>query len=416
MFFLPACVSIEKEGSITNSGRWMQWRYPGPKPLGQSKPDGDIAYELFLAVREAYTKAKGAFPEPILGANLKDWGDGHSFDPQKLARLINGYYVKDVTVKAPDGTETTYKAGSQVTTFANLRDDGSTTCGDWIYCGSYVDPDPAKGNLAARMSRDQTPEQAKVGLFPNWAWAWPLNRRVLYNRAGVDAKGQPLQPQKAVLAWDEAAKKWVGDIPDGSGAPGAIHPFIMQTHGLGQLYGPGLNDGPFPEHYEPLEGPIASQPFSKQLHNPAALIFPGEEALRSVADPAFPVVCTTMRVTEHWQTGLMTRWTPWLLEAEPQMFCEMSFALAKERGIENGDKVVLQNKRGKIWAIAMVTNRMQPMTILGKTTHQVAIPWHFAWVWPADGGDSANLLTPSVGDANTGIPETKAFMVNVAKA
>ena len=416
VFFLPACVSIEKEGSITNSGRWMQWRYPGPKPLGQSKPDGDILYELFMAVREAYKKGKGAFPEPILGANLADWGNGHAFEPQKMARLINGYYVKDVTVKAPDGTETTYKAGSQVTTFANLRDDGSTTSGDWIYCGSYVDPDPAKGNLAARMSREQTAEQAKVGLFPNWAWAWPLNRRVLYNRAGVDAKGLPLQPDKAVLAWDETAKKWVGDIPDGGGAPGAIHPFIMQTHGLGQLYGPGLNDGPLPEHYEPLEGPIAAQPFSKQLHNPAALLFPGEEALRSVADPAYPVVCTSMRVTEHWQTGLMTRWTPWLLETEPQMFCEMSHALAKERGIQNGDKVILQNKRGKIWAIAMVTNRMQPMTVLGKVTHQVAIPWHFAWIWPADGGDSANLLTPSVGDANTGIPETKAFMVNVTKA
>lgn len=415
VFMLPACVSTEKEGSITNSGRWMQWRYQGPKPLGQSKPDGDIVYELFLAVREAYKKNQGAFPEPILGANIKDWGDGHVFEPHKVARMINGYYLKDVTGKGPDGADVVYKAGSQVASFANLKDDGSTVSGDWIYCGSYTDTDPVKGNKAARQSLEQTPEQAKVGLFPNWTWAWPVNRRVLYNRAGVNAKGVPYQPQKAVMAWDEVGKKWVGDIPDGNGAPGTIHPFIMQQHGMGAIYGPGLNDGPFPEHYEPMEGPIAAHPFSKQRSNPAALIFPGEEANRSVADPNFPIVCTSIRVTEHWQTGLMTRWTPWLLEAEPQMFCEMSFDLAKERGIQNGDKVILKNKRGTLWAIAMVTNRMKPMTILGKVTHQVAIPWHYGWVWPAEGGDSANLLTPSVGDANTGIPESKAFMVNVAK-
>ena len=416
VFMLPACVSTEKEGSITNSGRWMQWRYQGPKPLGQSKPDGDIIYELFLAVREAYKKSKGAFPEPILGANIKDWGDGHVFEPHKVARMINGYYLKDVQGKGPDGADIVFKAGSQVTSFANLKDDGSTVSGDWVYCGSYTDPDPATGNKAARHSLDQTPEQAKIGLYPNWTWAWPLNRRVLYNRASVNAKGVPYQPQKPVMTWDDAGKKWVGDIPDGNGAPGAIHPFIMQQHGMGAIYGPGLNDGPFPEHYEPMEGPLAVHPFSKQRTNPAALIFPGEEANRSVADPNFPIVCTSIRVTEHWQTGLMTRWTPWLLEAEPQMFCEMSFDLAKERGIQNGDKVILKNKRGTLWAIAMVTNRMKPMTIMGKVTHQVAIPWHYGWVWPADGGDSANLLVPSVGDANTGIPESKAFMVNLAKA
>ncbi|MBI4804770.1 MAG: formate dehydrogenase-N subunit alpha [Desulfovibrio sp.] len=416
VFFLPAAVSTEKEGSITNSGRWMQWRYGGPKPLGQCKPDGDIIYELFMKVRDLYKKGKGAFPAPILGANIDDWGDGHTFDPHKVARLINGYYLKDVKGKAPDGSEIVYKAGTQVASFANLMDDGSTCSGDWVYCGSYTDTDKAKGNKAARRSIEQTPEQAKVGMFPNWSWSWPVNRRVIYNRASVNAQGVPYQPDKPVLAWDATGKKWTIDVVDGGGDPGAKHPFIMQQHGLGALFGPGLNDGPFPEHYEPMECPIPAHPFSKRLNNPAALIFPGEEAKRSSCDPRYPFVCTSIRVTEHWQTGLMTRWTPWLLEAEPQMFCEMSNELATLRGIKNGDKVLLENPRGQVWAMAMVTNRLKPMMVMGNKVHLVAIPWHYGWVWPKEGGESANLLTPSVGDANTGIPETKAFMVNVKKA
>jgi len=412
VFFLPCAVSYEKQGSITNTGRWMQWRYVGPKPKGKCKPDGDMIYELALKLQELYKKEKGAFPAPILGFNTGDWGNGHEFDPHKVAKLINGYYLKDTVVKAPDGTESIMKAGSQVNGFPNLKDDGSTCCGNWIYCGSYTD----KGNLAERRDKTQTPEQAKVGMFPNWTWAWPLNRRVLYNRASVDLSGKPYQPQKPVLAWDEAGKKWLIDIPDGGGAPGTKHPFIMRTHGMGQLYGPGLNEGPFPEHYEPMECPIAEHPFSKRLNNPAALIFAGEEKKRAVCDPRYPFVCTSIRVTEHWQTGLMTRWQPWLVEAQPQIFCEMSAELAELKGIKNGEKVILENQRGELWAIAMVTNRLKPMNIMGTPTHLVAIPWHYGWIWPKDGGDSANLLTPSVGDANTGIPETKAFMVNVKKA
>jgi len=412
VFFLPAAVSVEKEGSITNTGRWMQWRYAGPAPRGKCKPDGDIIYELALKLRELYTKEKGTFPDPILGLNVGDWGDGHTFDPHKVARLINGYYLKDTVVKAADGTETIMKAGSQVNGFPNLKDDGSTCSGCWVYCGSYTD----KGNLSERHDKTQTADQAKVGMYPNWTWAWPLNRRVLYNRASVDLTGKPYQPQKPVLAWDEANKKWIIDVVDGGGDAGAKHPFIMQSHGLGALYGPGLNEGPFPEHYEPMECPITEHPFSKQLQNPAALLFAGEDKKRSVCDPRYPFVCTSIRVTEHWQTGLMTRWQPWLIEAQPQMFCEMSEELAELKGIKNGDKVILENPRGELTAVAMVTNRLKPFEILGNTTHLVSIPWHYGWVWPKEGGDAANLLTPSVGDANTGIPETKAFMVNVKKA
>jgi formate dehydrogenase major subunit len=412
VFFLPCCVSVEKEGSISNSGRWMQWRYAGPKPMGATKPDGDIIYELALKIRELYKKEKGAFPDPILGLNVDDWGDGHVFDPHKVAKLINGYFLKDTTIKGADGKETVYKAGSQLPSFVMLQADGSTCSGNWIYAGSYTD----KGNMAARRDKTQTPEQEKVGLFPNWTWSWPVNRRVIYNRAGVDLQGKPWAPNKPVLAWDAANKKWLIDVVDGGGDAGAKHPFIMQKHGMGAIYGPGLNDGPLPEYYEPLECPVTEHPFSKQLNNPTALIFADEAHKRTTCDPRFPFVCTPYRVTEHWQTGVLTRWLPWLTEAQPQMFCEMSEELAELKGIKNGEKVILENPRGQLWAIAIVTKRFKPFEVMGNPVHVVGIPWHYGWVWPKDGGDAANLLTPAVGDPNTGIPETKAFMVNVKKA
>lgn len=412
VFFLPCAVSVEKEGSISNSGRWMQWRYAGPKPMGESKPDGDIIYELAMKIRELYKKEKGAFPDPVLGLNVDDWGDGHVFDPHKVAKLINGYFLKDTTIKGADGKETVYKAGSQVPSFVMLQADGSTCSGNWIYTASYTD----KGNMSERRDKTQTPEQAKIGLFPGWTWSWPVNRRIIYNRASVDMTGKPWAPQKPVLAWDGANKKWLIDVVDGGGDAGAKHPFIMQKHGVGQIYGPGLNDGPLPEYYEPLECPVTEHPFSTQLNSPTALMFAEDAHKRTTCDPRFPFVCTSYRVTEHWQTGVLTRWLPWLTEAQPQMFCEMSEELAELKGIKNGEKVILENPRGQLWAIAIVTKRLKPFDVMGNPVHVVGIPWHYGWVWPKDGGDAANLLTPAVGDPNTGIPETKAFMVNVKKA
>jgi formate dehydrogenase major subunit len=412
VFFLPCCVSIEKEGSISNSGRWMQWRYPGPKPLGESKPDGDIIYELFEKIRELYKKDGGAFPDPILNLNW-DVATNHVFDPHKVAKLINGYFLTEKTLKVGDADKT-FKPGDPVPAFAMLQADGSTCSGNWIYCASYTDK-----NMAARRDKTQTEMQAKIGLYPGWTWAWPVNRRIIYNRASVDMNGKPYQPEKAVIAWQDG--KWVGDVPDGPWPPMADvekgrYPFIMTTEGFGQIFGPGRNDGPLPEFYEPLECPVSEHPFSKQLHNPTALIFTGEAEKRAVCDPRYPFICSTYRVTEHWQTGVMTRWTPWLLEAEPQMFVEMSPELAEMRGIKNGEKVIVENMRGQLWAKAIVSERIKPFTVMGETIHQVGIPWHYGWVFPKDGGESANLLTPSVGDPNTGIPETKAFMVNVRKA
>ena len=403
VFFLPCAVSIEKEGSITNSGRWMQWRYKGPDAPHGLKPDGDLMYELMHEIQALYKKDGGAYPEPITRLTWDGIATDGEFDPHKTAKLINGHFTRDIEVKGKQ-----FKKGDLVPSFAYLQADGSTASGNWLYCNSYTD----KGNMAARRSLAQTPEQAKVGLYPNFSWCWPVNRRVLYNRASVDLQGKPYNPEKPVIEWD--GKKWVGDVPDGGWAPGSKYAFIMRKHGFGQLYGPGRADGPLPEYYEPLECPVKTHPFSGTLHNPTALTFDSEE--KAVCDPKYPFVGTTYRVTEHWQTGLMTRNCAWLTECEPQVFVEMSPELAELRGIENGEKVMVDSIRGSIWAKAIVTKRLKPFEVQGTTIHQVGLPWHFGWTWPKDGGDTANILTPSVGDPNTGIPETKAFMVNVRKA
>jgi formate dehydrogenase major subunit len=218
-------------------------------------------------------------------------------------------------------------------------------------------------------------------------------------------------------------------VPDGPAAPlsdekGGKLPFIMRADGVGAIFGPGLADGPFPEHYEPLECPLQENPMSKKHRiNPTVKLFFGKEGglaedVFYSCDTRYPFVCTTYRVTEHWQTGVMTRHVPWLMEAQPQMFVEMSNELAKERGIKNGEKVTVSSARGSLWAVAVVTDRFKPFKVMNTTIHQVGIPWHFGWQFPVDGsgGESANLLTPTIGDPNTMIPESKAFMVNIEKA
>ncbi len=404
VFLLPAAISIEKEGSVVNSGRTLQWRVRGPKPYKQARPDGDIMLQLFKEVRALYQKdAKAVYPDPIMKLNIADWEEHGEYSAFKVAKLMNGYYLKDTDVGGK-----LYKKGEQVAAFANLKDDGSTTGGCWIFTGAVPAADK---NLMARQDTSQTPEQAKINLFPNWAFAWPANRRILYNRAGVDETGKPWNPEKAVIEWKD--NKWVGDVPDGGAAPGATLPFIMQTHGYGALYGPGRLDGPFPEHYEPIEGPIDAHEFSAQRTNPTVIPFAGE--LFAVKDAKFPYIATTFRLTEHWQTGVMTRNIPWVLETHPQVFCEIDPELAASLSVQNGDWVEVSTTRGKLDAAAMVTERMQPLMIMGKKHHTVGLPWHFGWLTPKEGGDSANLLTPSVGEPNTGMPETKTFMVNVTK-
>lgn len=406
-FFIPCASAIEKEGSVSNSGRWMQWRYKGPDAPAGILSDGHYFHELWEEVARLYEEEGGAYPEPITRLSFhnmceKDEFGHYHFSAQQTAKLINGWFTRDVTVKGK-----AFKKGQQVPSFSYLQADGSTTSGNWLYCNSVTD----EGNKSERRDRSQTKEQARIGLFPNWTWCWPVNRRIIYNRASVDAKGNPWNPKKSVIRWD--GKHWQGDVPDGGWAPGTRHPFIMRKHGVGQLFGPGRADGPFPEYYEPLECPVDAHHFSSQLSNPTSVVVGKEE--KAVCDPRFPFVGTTYRITEHWQTGSMTRWQSWLVEAEPQMFVEISPELATLRGIENGEKVTVESVRGSLWAIAMVTERIKPFLVKGKKVHMVGMPWHYGWVTPEGGGDSANIVTPNVGDPNTGIPEYKAFMVNVRK-
>ncbi len=412
VFFLPACVSVEKDGSITNSGRWMQWRYQGPKPLGNSLPDGQIIMNLGNKIKELYAKEPGAFKEPI--ANLKwDYLEDGKYDPHLVAKEINGYFLRDVTVKGKD-----FKAGTLVPSFAFLQADGSTSSGNWLYCNSYTE----KGNMAARRSQKDAPNN--IGLYPQFSWCWPVNRRIIYNRASVDPKGQPWDKNQWVIRW--TGKKWEGDVPDGGWPPlltadgkpnpKSKHAFIMRKHGHAQIFGPGRADGPFPEHYEPLECPVEKNYMSKQRINPTAPVFAGKADEWATCDPRYPYVATTYRVVEHWQTGLMTRNQPYLLEMQPQMFVEMSVELARLKGIQNGERVKVSSPRGAVEATAVVTARFKPFKLGKLEVHQVGLPWHYGWRMPVSGTEeSANLLTPSTGDPNTRIPETKAFMVNVAK-
>ncbi len=411
VFFLPCAVSVEKEGSITNSGRWMQWRYKAVEPAGDCRPDGDIMVELFEKIRELYRKEGGTFPEPILSLKW-DYTTGGKYDPHKVAKEINGYFLKDVTVKGKK-----FKKGTLVPSFAYLQADGSTSSGNWLYCQSYNE----KGNNAARRN---PVDKSGIGLFSEWSWCWPVNRRIIYNRASVDRYGNPWNKKKPVIRW--TGSKWVGDVPDGGWPPmltkdGKLnpktkYPFIMKPEGHARVFGPGRADGPFPEHYEPLECPVPKNLMSSQLHNPTIKLFKtSADKYEKTCDPRYPYVCTTYRVTEHWQTGVLTRWQPWLLECQPQLFCEMDEELAKLKGIKNADKVIVESPRGKVEAVAIVTKRLKPLKVEGAIVHQVGLPYHFGWVYPKDGGDSANLLSPSVGDPNTKIPETKAFMVNVTK-
>ncbi len=293
------------------------------------------------------------------------------------------------------------------------------------------------GKIVNMMARRGKADPTGLGLYPEWAWAWPVNRRILYNRASVDVNGNPWNPRKAVIKWNAAESKWEGDIPDGPAPPMAqekgTYPFIMKPDGVGSVFGPGLADGPFPEHYEALECPLQENVLSKQRINPTVKLFFGitdaatagaaegggsAEDIFFSCDTRYPYVATTYRVSEHWQTGVMTRHQPWQLEMVPQQFIEMSPELAKEKGIQNGDKMKVASGRGSIIAFAVVTDRFQPFKVAGSTVHQVGLPWCFGWQYPLHGrqGDSSNLLTPTIGDANTMIPETKAFMVNVEKA
>lgn len=405
VFMLPAASSVEKEGSISNSGRWAQWRYKAVEPVGSSMSDLWIIDQFFKRVRNLYTKDKGVFPEPITQLAW-NYGTGHEPEVHLVAREINGYFTKDVTVKEKD-KELEFKKGDQVPAFKYLMDDGSTVSGCWIYSGSYT----KDGNLMAR--RDES-DPGGLGMYPKWSWCWPVNRRIIYNRASVNPAGEPFNPKRIVIAWDATEKKWKGDVPDGPWPPmkddkEGKYPFIMLPEGHARLYALDLKDGPFPEHYEPAESPAWNR-MSNVQNNPVVKI----PANVSSNLTKFPFIGTTYRMTEHWQTGGMTRSLPWLNELVPDMFVEISESLARQKGIKKGDKVRVTTERGSIEAVALVTSRLKPFSVDEKMIEQIGMPWHFGYAGLST-GDSANMLTPSVGCANTSIPEFKAFLCNLEK-
>ena len=414
-FLLPAAATMEKEGSQSNSGRWVQWKYKACDPPGDALPVGEIEIKILAEVKKLYENEGGVYPEPIV--NLK-WDylnkQGH-FDVIKVAQRINGVFLEDTVIEdKAKKTKTEFKKGQLVPGFGNLQADGKTACGNWCISGSYTADGLNK--MAARGKEDPT----GLGLFPNWAFAWPVNRRILYNRASCDVNGKPYNSKRKLLEW--TGEKWIGDVPDGPWPPMADkekgkYPFIMKTDGLGALFGPGMVEGPFPEHYEPLEGPLAKNPLSGVLFNPAAEIFKSDMDKVANASEKYPYVCTTYSCTEHWCTGALTRWQAWLLEMQPELYVEIGEKLAKEKGIVNGQRIKVTSIRGEAPCIAMVTKRFKPFTIEGKTVHQVGMPFNYGWLFPEGStSDSTNMLTPTVGDANTFCPEYKAFMVNIEKA
>ena len=407
MFRLPTTCFAEEDGSLTNSGRWLQWHWKGADGPGESRSDILIMSDLFLRLREMYRKEGGAFPDPILGLRWPyKLTDAPS--PEEIAREINGYVVEDIT-DPKDASVVLLRAGQQLDGFAQLRDDGKTACGCWIYSGCFTE----KGN---QMARRDNADPYESGLAPNWAWAWPVNRRILYNRASCDLEGKPWNPKRKVIEWD--GKKWSGaDVPDypPTVKPEAgMNPFIMNPEGVARFFTLGMmRDGPFPEHYEPFEAPVANALHPQVNANPVARVFKSDLEVFGRADD-YPYVATTYRLTElfhFWAKHCHINAT-----LQPQQFVEIGEALAKEKGINNGDPIKVRSNRGQIIAVAVVTKRIRPLHIDGKVIHTVGIPIHWGFTGQTKKGYAANILTPYVGDANVETPEFKAFLVDVEPA
>jgi formate dehydrogenase major subunit len=417
VFFFPAAQVAETEGTFTNTQRMMQSHFKAAEAPGDCRTDVWFTYQLGKRLKKLYADSQAPRDQGFKNVvfdyesdNARDKEIGEP-DVKKLLKELNGFSTADPSKHLPG--------------FAALADDGSTTCASWIYSGVFPAPDR---NLAARKQPDPP---GQPGAQLNWGYAWPANRRLLYNRASADPAGNPWSERKKWIWWDGA--KWTGyDVPDftltkpptAKAIPGGIgldahsgtDPFIMKADGVGWLYVPGgLLDGPLPTHYEPAESPVhnplyeqQSSPVLKYWKDPANL-------LAGVADPKFPYVMTTYRLTEHYLSGVMSRWLPWLAELQPEVFVEISPELAHEKGIANLDWVKVSSPRSHIRAKALVTRRLRPLQVAGKTIHHVGMPWH----WGYEGlvtGEIVNELTALVGDPNVTIHEGKAFVCNIEKA
>jgi len=411
VFRLPTTCFAEEDGSLVNSGRWLQWHWKAAEPPGQAKTDVVIMGGLFHRLRELYRKEGGAYAEPLLNI---DWSYRQPEEPsaEEIAKEYNGKALGDVL--DPQSGALLAKAGEQLPGFGLLRADGSTSCGCWIFSGAWTQA----GN---QMARRDNADPYGMGQTLGWAWSWPANRRILYNRASADPAGNPWDPQKKRLVWWDGSK-WGGtDVPDfkvDSPPEAGMNPFIMNPEGVARLFAlDKMNEGPFPEHYEPFETPIGRNPLHpdnrQATSNPAARVFKNDMELFGTAEE-FPYAATTYRLTEHFH--FWTKHCRLNAITQPEQFVEIGEVLANELGIKAGERVKVSSNRGYIKAVAVVTKRIKPLTVDGKTVHQVGIPLHWGFSGVARNGYLTNTLTPFVGDANTQTPEFKSFLVNVEKA
>ncbi len=410
VFFFPCAAHTEKDGTFTNTQRLLQWHEAAVPPPGDCRSDLHFVYHLGRRLRRLYELSADAKDRPILDLTWNYPVTGHHEEPDARAVLkeVNGFTVGD---------------GTPVSGFLDLKDDGSTACGCWIYSGCFANGE----NQTAR----RVPATEQSWVAPEWGWAWPANRRIIYNRASADPSGRPWSERKKYVWWNDDKGKWEGhDVPDfivdrppsyeaPEGATGlatisGVGPFIMQADGKGWLFAPnGLLDGPLPTHYEPQES-VAENLLYGQQCNPARMEWNRRDNPyhRPFRDARYPYVITTYRLTEHHTAGGMSRWLAWLSELQPELFCEVSPQLAADKGLENGGWATVTTARGEIECRVLVTDRIPPLRIKGSVVHQIGLPYH----WGSKGlvrGDAVNELISFVADPNVSIQESKALTGNI---
>ena len=404
VFLLPAANFAEKDGAFVNSARWIQWKWKAVDPPGQAKADQEIIARIFLKVRALYESEGGKHPDPIRHLN---WWYSNPVQPslEEVAREINGWAIADVR---DAGGNVVVRAGQQLARFADSRADGTTLSGNWLYIGMYTDA----GNLTQRRSNA---DPSGVGRYSDWGFSWPANRRILYNRCSADADGKPWDASRPSIAWNGA--RWTGDVPDitADSPPAAgLGAFMMLPEGVARLFVPGqFVDGPWSEHYEPAESPVANPLHPSQSSNPAIKRFTTEYDVLGTADE-YPIVCTTYRLTEHFH--YWTKNNAYNNQLQPEFFVEIPEQLAAEKGIASGDRVRVTSARGFVEGKAMITRRIKPMQVAGKTTYQIGFPIHWGFLGRGkQQGALANLVTPTIVDPNSFAPEYKGFLVKLEK-
>jgi formate dehydrogenase major subunit len=410
VFFLPGATHVEKKGSFTNTQRLLQWRNQAVEPEGDCRSELWFMYHLGRIVREKLAASGERRDRAVLELTWDYPTEGAHDDPDAEAVLaeINGRTIAD---------------GKPISTYLDLADDGSTACGCWIYAGVYAD--------GVNQANRRKPGSEQSWVAPEWGWAWPLNRRILYNRASADPAGRPWSERKKYVWWDADANTWTGeDVPDftptmppdheppegatAEKALGGRDAFIMQADGKGWLFVPsGLVDGPLPTHYEPEESPFPNALYARQRANPARQRFVRpENPYHPPESGVFPFVFTTYRLTEHHTAGGMTRWLPHTAELMPEMFVEVGPELAELRGLVHGEFATVVTMRAAIEARVLVTPRLRPLRVQDRTTHLVGLPYH----WGRKGyaaGDSANDLLALSLDPNVQIGEYKAATCDI---